>query len=73
MKISSENIFDDSKVTNKASIISDSHGLESRKEMETRYQGRWDAVIMADYCWNLKRDFPAAKHSRSSKKREFKP
>ena len=25
------------------------------KEIETRYQGRWDAVIMADYCWNLKR------------------
>ena len=25
------------------------------KEMETRYQGCWDAVIMADYCWNLKR------------------
>jgi len=20
------------------------------KEMETRYQGRWDAVMMADYC-----------------------
>ena len=43
------------------------------KEMETRYQGRWDAVMMADYCWNLKRDLPAAEHSRSSKKRKFKP
>ena len=28
------------------------------KEMETRYQGRWDAVMMADYSWNLKRDPP---------------
>jgi len=41
------------------------------KEMETRYQGRWDAVMMADYCWTLKRDIPAAEHSRGSKKRKF--
>lgn len=26
------------------------------KEMEQRYQGRWDINMMADYCWNLKRD-----------------
>jgi len=25
-------------------------------EMETRYRGRWDVVMMADYCWTLKRD-----------------
>ena len=43
------------------------------KEMETRYQGRWDTVMTADYCWNLKRDLSAAEHSRSSKKRKFKP
>ena len=43
------------------------------KEMESRYQGRWDKVMMADYCWTLTRDFPAADHSRSSKKRKFKP
>ena len=43
------------------------------KEMETRYQGCWDAVMIADYCWNLKRDLPAAEHSMSSKKRKFKP
>ena len=36
------------------------------KEIETRYQGRWD-------CWNLKRNLPAAEHSRSSKKQKFKP
>ena len=42
------------------------------KEMETRYQGHWDAVMMADYCWNLKRDLPGAGHSRSSKKLKFK-
>ena len=43
------------------------------KEMETRYQGRWDTVMMADYCWSLKRDLSAAEHSRSLKKRKFKP
>ena len=35
------------------------------------YHGRWDAV-MADYCWTLKRDVPAANFSRSSKKRKFR-
>lgn len=43
------------------------------KEMETRYQGRWDSVMMADYCWCLKRDSPAAQHSRRTKKRKFIP
>ena len=37
------------------------------KEMETRYQGHWDAFMMANDCWNLKRDLLAAEHSRSSK------
>ncbi|GFX82409.1 uncharacterized protein TNCV_2870901 [Trichonephila clavipes] len=27
------------------------------KEMERRYQGRWNVNMMADYCWMLKRDF----------------
>ena len=43
------------------------------KEMETRYQGCWDAFMMADYSWNLKRDLPAAEHSRSLKKRSSSP
>ena len=46
---------------------------QDMKEMETRYQGRWDAVMMADYCWTLKRDIPTAEHSRSSKRRKFMP
>ena len=41
---------------------------QDMKEMETRYQGRWDAVMIADYCWTLKRDIPTAEHSSSSKK-----
>ena len=43
------------------------------KEMETRYQGRWDARMMADYCWSIKRDNPKAHHSRQSRKRKFLP
>ena len=41
------------------------------KEMESRYQGRWDAVMMADYCWTLKRDLPTIQYSRTSTKRKF--
>ena len=26
------------------------------KEMEKRYQGRWDVNMMSDYCWSLKRE-----------------
>ena len=26
------------------------------KEMDRRYQGRWDINMLADYCWVLKRD-----------------
>lgn len=46
---------------------------QDMRQMEERYQGRWDAVMMADYCWSLKRDNPAAAHKRESKKRRFMP
>ena len=32
--------------------------LQDIKEMEKRYQGRWDEHMLADYCWNLQRDLP---------------
>ena len=41
------------------------------KTMEARYQGRWDAHMMADYCWNLMRDCPGKSHSQMSYKRHF--
>ena len=41
------------------------------KEMETRYQRRLDAAMMADYCWILNRDISSFEHSRISKKRKF--
>ncbi|GFW51249.1 uncharacterized protein TNCV_3595311 [Trichonephila clavipes] len=40
------------------------------KEMECRYQGRWNVNMMADYCWMLKREI-SQEHSRKSTKRSF--
>ena len=40
------------------------------KEMDERYQGRWDAVMLANYCWSIKRD-SVSTHSRKSLKRKF--
>ncbi|GFX31140.1 uncharacterized protein TNCV_2026431 [Trichonephila clavipes] len=40
------------------------------KEMERRYQGRWNVNTMADYCWMLKRK-NSQEHSRKSTKRSF--
>lgn len=41
---------------------------QDMKEMERRYQGRWNAHMMADYCWTLKRE-----NTDSSKKRKRNP
>ncbi|QQP36648.1 Uncharacterized protein FKW44_021815, partial [Caligus rogercresseyi] len=46
---------------------------QDMRQIEESYQGRWDAVMMADYCWSLKRDNTAAAHTRESKKRRFMP
>jgi len=40
-------------------------------EMEVRYQGRWDAATLADYCWSIKRDDGFAIHSRRSLNQKF--
>ena len=56
--------------------VSDKQGErfnQDMKVMETRYQGRWDAAMMADYCWTLKRDIPYASHSRNAKKEKIIP
>ena len=53
--------------------VSDEQGerFHDIKEMESRYQGRWDARMMTDYCWSIKRDNPKANHSRQSRKRKL--
>ena len=40
--------------------------------MEERYQGRWDAVMLADYCWSIKRD-SVDTHRCKSLKPKFMP
>ena len=44
---------------------------QDMKTMEARYQGRWDAHMMADYCWNLMQDCRGRSHSRKAYKRSF--
>ncbi|GBL70617.1 hypothetical protein AVEN_141549-1 [Araneus ventricosus] len=41
------------------------------KEMEHRYQGRWNVYIMADYCWMLHKEEPYTVYKRQSVKRSF--
>ena len=42
------------------------------KTMETRYQGRWDCSMMADYCRSLKRDCLVHNElGRKARKRKF--
>ena len=43
------------------------------KKMETRYQGRWNDVMMADYCWCIKRETSEAQYSRRTKISKFIP
>ncbi|GBL86818.1 hypothetical protein AVEN_96050-1 [Araneus ventricosus] len=41
------------------------------KEMERRYQGKWNVSMIADYCWMLQRYDPYKVHKRKSDKRTF--
>ncbi|CAH2095971.1 unnamed protein product [Euphydryas editha] len=41
------------------------------KEMEKRYQGRWNVSMLADYCWTLQRDIRDALHKRKCTKRSL--
>ena len=39
--------------------MSDEHGERFHQDiasMEQRYQGRWDAAMMGDFCWFLRRE-----------------
>ena len=41
------------------------------KNMEMRYQGRWDSRMMSDYCWSLMRDSTQQNYKRKSYKCAF--
>ena len=54
--------------------VSDEQGERFNQDisdMEVRYQSRWDATNLADYCWSIMRDDAGASHSRKSVKRQF--
>lgn len=56
--------------------VSDEHGERFHQDisvMESRYQGRWSAAMLADYCWTLQRDMPNAHHKRKATAKKFKP
>ena len=38
--------------------------------MEKRYQGKWNTIMIGDYCWCLKMDHDKA-INRMSRKRHF--
>jgi hypothetical protein len=41
------------------------------RTMEERYQGYWNANMMADYCWSIQSSTPESAHARKSYKRKF--
>jgi hypothetical protein len=41
------------------------------KEMERRYQGRWNVNMMAEYCWTLHRDESQETLKSKTSKRSF--
>lgn len=50
----------------------DERFYQDLKEIEKRYQGYWDAHMLADYCWCLKREtIYRTTHNRKSMKRSF--
>ena len=56
--------------------VSDEHGERFHQDisvMESRYQGRWSAAMLADYCWTLQRDVPITQHKRKSRAKKFRP
>ena len=54
--------------------VSDKQGERFHQDikiMEERYQGRWDAHMISDYCWTLSRDWAGQRYKQKSYKRTF--
>jgi hypothetical protein len=41
------------------------------KEMERRYQGRWNVSTLGNYCWTLHREIPETSRKRKNNIRSF--
>lgn len=55
--------------------VSDEHGERFHQDiatMETRYQGKWNPSMLADYCWTLMRDTSDDQYKRQSSRKRFK-
>ena len=51
--------------------VSDEHGERFHQEvsaMEHRYTGKWNAAMLGDYCWMMKRDAPETRYHRQAKR-----
>ena len=47
--------------------VSDEHGKRFHQDItaiEKRYQGKWNPSMLANYCWNVVRNDPAAEYKR---------
>jgi hypothetical protein len=42
------------------------HFHQDIKEMEQRYQGRWNVNMMGNYCWMTHREITEMSHTRKS-------
>jgi hypothetical protein len=54
--------------------VSEKHGErfhQDIKQMEFRYQGRWNKNMIADYCWSLHREQPQVTYRRSASTRSI--
>jgi hypothetical protein len=55
-------------------VVSEEQGErfhQNIKDMERRYQGRWNVNFMGDYCWPLHREIPETLRKRKSNIRNF--
>jgi hypothetical protein len=55
--------------------VSDEHGESFNQEissMEKRYKGKWNCVMLADYCWTLARDALIMEYKRQAKRKKKK-
>jgi hypothetical protein len=56
----------------KLGYVNDEHDERFRQNvssMEKRYQWEWNATLMADYCWQLKREAADTGKRKSGRKR----
>jgi hypothetical protein len=54
--------------------VSDEHGEHFHQgisTVETRYQGKWNPSMLADYCWTLRRDLFQVEYTRKSTRNTF--